>query len=153
MKNLTLVFLLFFASILRGYSQAPKAVLVSKNFKFTDGDICTTSNHTDKYAFMMLLDIAEKFGVSIQGEEGEVYTIADTESFGTYAEMNSTHAVHRDTQLSSIADELKSLKTAKHLYRVLLVVCIVSVAGIVLLPFVIFRLRQIIKKTTMLNKM
>lgn len=122
-------------------------------FKYSDGDIRTTSNHTDKYAFAMLLDLANKFGVSIQGEEGEIYTEADIESFGTYAELNSKHAMHRDTQLSTIADELKTLKTAKHMYRILLIVCIVSVAGIVLLPFVIFRLRQIIKKTSMLNKM
>lgn len=122
-------------------------------FRYSEGDVCTTSNHTDKYAFKMLLGLAEKFGVSVQGEEGEVYTKAETESFGTYAEMNSKQAVHRDIQLSSIVDELKTLKTAKQLYRVLLVVCIVSVAGIVLLPFVIFRLRQIIKKTSMLDKM
>ncbi|HMT19492.1 MAG TPA: hypothetical protein PKD20_01175 [Candidatus Saccharibacteria bacterium] len=119
-------------------------------FKYDNGDVVTTSNHTDKYAFSMLVDIAEKFNVSIQGEEGELYTREDAETFGTYAEMQAKTNLRNDKLKQQKTEQLRSVKLSLKIYYVLLVVCVISMIGILLLPFPLFRIWQLKKSRALL---
>ncbi len=115
------------------------------SFIYDNGDVVSTSNHTDKYAFSLLVDIAEKFNVSIQGEEGEHYTREDTETFGTYADMQAKTNLRNDRLKQQKTEQLRTVQLSLKIYYVLLVVCVISLIGIILLPYPIFRIWQLKK--------
>ena len=119
-------------------------------FKYDNGDVVTTSNHTDKYAFSMLVDIAEKFNVSIQGEEGELYTREDVDTFGTYADMQAKTNLRNDRLKQQKTEQLRSVQVSLKIYYVLLVVCVISLIGIILLPYPLFRIWQLKKSRALL---
>lgn len=88
-------------------------------FAYKDGDIVTTSNHTDKHAFKMLLAISKKFKVPIQGDEGETIDESMLDQFQTYAEMEAaSKKLDKEMKPALIAsweeqrrDLLKDIKT------------------------------------------
>lgn len=88
-------------------------------FQYDDGDISTTSNHTHKQGFEMLLDMAKTLGVTIRGEENEIYTEDDIDKFPTLDEMKS-----EQEEFSQRFNEAWNKKTKRLLVKRVLFLCV-----------------------------
>jgi len=131
-------------------------------FAYKDGDIVTTSNHTDKHAFKMLLAISKKFKVPIQGDEGETIDESMLDQFQTYAEME-TASKELDKEMKPVltiswkessrelSKDIKMINKSLIQYYFILLLCIVTVYGWLFIFHIVKRIKELRKTRNILT--